>query len=209
MKTVGQILSEKRRLLNLSLAEVEKETKIRQKYLEAIEADRFTKIAQSVSISGFVRSYAQFLGLPVDNILAIFRRDFEAEKKNRIIPESLSQKQENNFYWTPKATAILFLSLILAAGLFFGIKQYVILSGAPPVEIFSPADGQIFKEKVLVFGKTDRDATVKIDSIPILVSQDGSFKEETILPKGENIILIEATSRQGKKRVINRKVKVE
>lgn len=209
MKTVGQILSEKRRLLNLSLAEVEKETKIRQKYLEAIETDQFTKIAQSVSISGFVRSYAQFLDLPVDNVLAIFRRDFEAEKKNRIIPESLSQKQENSFCWTPKATAILFLSLILAAGIFFGIKQYVVLSGAPPLQIISPVEGQIFKEKVLVSGKTDRDATVKIDSIPILVSQDGSFKEETVLPKGENIIFIEATNRQGKKRVVNRKVKVE
>lgn len=209
MKTVGQILSEKRRLLNLSLAEVEKEIKIRQKYLEAIETDQFTKIAQSVSISGFVRSYAQFLDLPVDNILAIFRRDFEAEKKNRIIPESLSPKQENNFYWTPKATAILFLSLILTAGIFFGVKQYVILSGAPPLQITSPVEGQIFKEKVLVLGKTDRDATVKIDGIPILVSQDGSFKEETVLPKGENIIFIEATSRQGKKRMVNRKVKVE
>lgn len=209
MKTVGQILSEKRQLLNLSLAEAEKETKIRQKYLEAIEADQFAKIAQSVSVSGFVRSYAQFLNLPVDNVLAIFRRDFEAEKKNRLVPEGINQNQESKFYWTPKATAILFISLILIAGTYLGIRQYGVLSGAPPLQITSPIEGQIFKEKVLVSGKTDRDATVKIDSIPILVSQDGSFEEETILPKGENIVLIEATSRQGKKRVVNRKVKVE
>ncbi len=82
-------------------------------------------------------------------------------------------------------------------------------SSAPPLEIFSPVEGQNFKEKVVVWGKTDKDASVRIDGTVISISEDGSFKEEIVLSRGDNLITIETINRQGKKRVVSRKVKVE
>lgn len=209
MKTVGQILSEKRQELGLSLMDVEKETKIRQKYLEAIEKNEFAQISETVSAEGFVRNYAQVLGLPTEKVLAIFRRDFDTKAKAEILPKGINPQNNPKFYWTPKLTAGLIIVLLLFLGVFLGLRQYLSFSGAPPLEVFSPVEGQSIKGIVEVAGRTDKDATVRIDGVPILVSEDGSFKEETVLPKGENVILIEATSRQGKKRIINRKVKVE
>lgn len=211
MKTVGQILSEKRNQLGLSLLEVEKETKIRRKYLEAIEKDDFSFIPEITVVKGFIRNYSQFLGLLPENALAIFRRDFPEKYKDQIVPQQIIETVENEkmFRWTPKLTLIVLTALVLLAISFFAARQYLYLSSAPPLQLFSPQEKEIIKGVIEVYGKTDKDAAVKIDNIPVPVSEDGGFKEEIVLPKGENVITIEAVNRQGKKRVLNRQVVVE
>ena len=210
MRTVGEILAEKRKELGLSLEEIEKETKIRRRYLEAIEKNEFSKVAESTVVKGFIRNYAQALGLVPETALAVFRRDFRENQKGQIIPRGMVEPlAKTGFYWTPKLTVISFLSLLFLAFAFFLIRQYWGFSSAPPLEVYSPKDGQVVKEKVLVSGKTDKDATVKIDGTLISITEDGSFKEEVVLPRGENVLTIEAANRQGKKRIVNRQVKVE
>jgi cytoskeletal protein RodZ len=210
MRTVGEILSAKRKELNLSLAEIEKETKIRQKYLEAIEINEFGKIGESTIVKGFIRNFAQALSLPAENVLAVFRRDFQENEKGQIIPRGMvNPLDEKSYWWTPKHTFFVGLAILLGGFIFFFARQYLSFSSAPPLEVHSPIDGQVVREKVEVSGKTDRDASVKIDGMLIAVSQDGTFREEIVLPRGENILTIETINRQGKKRVVNRKVKVE
>lgn len=209
MRTVGEILSEKRKDLGLKLEDIEKVTKIRLKYLEAIEKNNFFQIAESTIAKGFIRNYAIVLGLSPENILAVFRRDFRENEKGQIIPRGMVEPLgERKFYWTPKATFILVIFLLIGSFAFFFIKQYLRFSSPPPLEVTSPKEGQVFKERLEVSGKTDKDASVKIDGTLISISDDGRFKEEIILPRGDNVVTIEAVNRQGKKTVINRKIKV-
>ena len=210
MRTVGEIIFEKRKQLGVELEDIEKETKIRKKYLEAIEKNDFTKINESTIVKGFVRNYAQALGLPAENVLAVFRRDFRENERGQIIPRGMIEPlSEKSFYWTPKATIITFLLIVISGFIFFFVKQYLGFSSAPPLEITSPVDNQVIKEKVVVSGKTDKDASVKIDGTLISISEDGSFKEEIVLPRGDNVLTIESANRAGKKRIVNLKVKVE
>jgi cytoskeletal protein RodZ len=210
MRTVGEILSEKRKALGLSLEEIEKETKIRRKYLEAIEKNNFGVIAESTIVKGFIRNYAQALGLEVGSTLAVFRRDFCENQKGQIIPRGMVESLvEKTFFWTPKATIVFGLSLLILGFVFFFVRQYVGFSSAPPLEVTLPKDDQLFKEKVVVAGKTDKDASVKIDGTLISIAEDGSFREEVILPRGENMVVIETANRQGKKRMVSRRVKIE
>lgn len=210
MRTVGEILSEKRQELGLTLEELEKETKIRRKYLEAIEKNNFSPIPEGAFLKGFIRNYSQALGLPADNILAVFRRDFQENAKGQIVPRGMVEPlNKRDFCWTPKLTILALVFLSIAGLTVFFVKQYLAFSSAPSLEIFSPVEGQMLKGKVEVIGKTDKDASIKIDGSLILVSKDGNFKEEIILPKGENVLTIEAANRQGKKRVASVKIKVE
>lgn len=210
MRTVGEILSEKRKALGLTLQDIEKETKIRSKYLEAIEKNDFSKIVESTIVKGFVRNYALALDLPPENLLAVFRRDFLENEKGQIIPRGIVKPlNEEKFYWTPKATFILVAFVLIGSFIFFFVRQYLRFSSAPLLQVFTPKEGQIFQEKIEVTGKVDKDASVKIDGTLISVSDDGQFKEEIILPRGDNIVTIEAVNRQGKKTVINRKIKVK
>jgi len=210
MRTVGEILSEKRRSLGLSLEEIGKETKIRPKYLEAIEKNNFSSFGQSTTVKGFIRNYAQVLGLSPENTLAVFRRDFAENEKGQIIPQGVVEPlDEQQFYWTPKLTFIAIVVLLLGGFVFFFFRQYTRFNSPPFLEISSPADEQIFKEKIVVSGKTDKDASVRIEGTLITVAEGGSFKEEIVLPRGENILTIEASNRRGRKRTVNVKVKVE
>lgn len=210
MRTVGEILSEKRKSLGLSLEGIEKETKIRAKYLEAIERNDFFSFPQSTTVKGFIRNYAQVLGLSAENILAVFRRDFVENEKGQIIPRGmLKPLDEKRFCWTPKLTFIVIVFLLIGGFVFFFFRQYLKFNSAPFLEVFSPVDGQVFKEKIIVSGKTDKDASVMVDGTLITISENGDFKEEIVLPRGDNIVTIEAINRQGKKNVVSRKIKVD
>ena len=210
MRTVGEILSEKRKQLGLSLENIEKETKIRKKFLEAIEKNNFPQIEGSTVVKGFIRNYALILNLDPENLLAVFRRDFRENEKGQIIPRSMVEPlKKDKFYWTPKATFILIFSLLLGGFAFLFVRQYFKFSSAPSLQLLSPEEGEIFKEKVLVLGKTDKDVSVKVDGTLISVSDNGQFSEQIVLPRGDDIVTIEAINRQGKKTTINRKVKIE
>lgn len=210
MRIVGEILSEKRAELGYSLEQIEKETKIRKHYLEAIEKNDFTFLPESTVVKGFIRNYAQYLGLVPENVLAVFRRDFRENEKGQIIPRGMVEPlSEKGFYWTPKLTLILFFSVLIIGFGFFFLRQYLSFSSAPPLEVTSPVEGQTYQEKIPVIGKTDKDASVKINGTLISITENGSFKEEIVLPQGENVVVIESANRKGQKRVIERRIKVE
>jgi hypothetical protein len=210
MRSVGQILQEKRSFLNKSFEEIEKETKIRKKYLELLEKNDFLPIKDISTVKGFIRNYAQALELNPDELLAIFRRDYSLDEKGQIVPKNMINAGASpNLYWTPKITAIFLGVLFLSLISFFLFKQYSNYSSPPFLEVITPLENQIIKEKVVVSGKTEKDAVVKIDGIPVLVNKDGFFEEEVILPRGESILTIDSTNRQGKTRTINRKLTIE
>jgi cytoskeletal protein RodZ len=61
--TVGLSLKHTREGKNVSLDEVSRATKIRKEFLVAIEADRLDSLPGDVFARGFVRSYADYLGM--------------------------------------------------------------------------------------------------------------------------------------------------
>jgi cytoskeleton protein RodZ len=63
MSELGRLLAEARAAKELSLADVEAATRIRQKYLEALETGAYTALPRGAVARGFLRTYARFLGL--------------------------------------------------------------------------------------------------------------------------------------------------
>lgn len=70
---IGGILRKAREFKNLTLADVEETTKIRSKYLGAMERNNFTQLPPGIYGSAFVRTYARFLGLDTDELAALYR----------------------------------------------------------------------------------------------------------------------------------------
>jgi cytoskeletal protein RodZ len=69
MNDIGSQLRQAREAQDLSLEIVQKATRIKRTFLEAIEADRFEDLPGPVQVRGFVRSYASYLGLDPDQLL--------------------------------------------------------------------------------------------------------------------------------------------
>ena len=60
---IGAILRERREAMGVTLAEAEVATRIRQKYLSALESDEWDLLPGEVVGRGFLRNYATYLGL--------------------------------------------------------------------------------------------------------------------------------------------------
>src|ERR1700722_13636388 len=63
MASIGDTLRRERERRNLQLDQVSHELKISQKFLEAIEEERFERLPAGVFAKSFVRQYARMLGL--------------------------------------------------------------------------------------------------------------------------------------------------
>jgi transcriptional regulator with XRE-family HTH domain len=69
MQSLGALLRERREAMGVTLAEVEVATRIRQKYLSAIEADEWHLLPGEVVGRGFLRNYAGYLGLEPNEVM--------------------------------------------------------------------------------------------------------------------------------------------
>lgn len=65
---IGPALEKARRQHGLSLEEVEQATKIRKRYLQGLENDDYGVLPDAVYVQGFVKTYANYLGLDGDHL---------------------------------------------------------------------------------------------------------------------------------------------
>lgn len=211
MKTVGQILKEHREIKLYTLDDVEKTTKIRKELLEALEADDYSKLPPSTFVQGFIKNYGKFLNLNQAKLLAIFRRDFEAQKHPPIVLESFANPlNQSKLKLTPSRILGLAIALVVIGFftyLWFEYRQFI---GGPSLEISSPADQQTVDiPVVLVNGKTEPEVKVIVNNQEISVGQDGSFHQEIKLSQSVNVITIIAQGKFGQAAKVERTVIVK
>ncbi len=72
MMELGQLLRQNREAKELSLAEVEAQTRIRQRYLAALEAGDWGELPNEIVARGFLHTYTRFLGLDPAELLSQF-----------------------------------------------------------------------------------------------------------------------------------------
>lgn len=72
MPALGERFRAAREARGLSLSDVSEQIRIRSVYLAAIEDENWTSIGAPVYIRGFLRTYARFLGLDPEEVVATF-----------------------------------------------------------------------------------------------------------------------------------------
>lgn len=125
MKTVGEIIKTARKSKGLTIKQVASATKIRPAFLTAIEADDFSRFESKTIFRGFIKNYAEYLGLPSESVLAVFKRDFVDKKEVKTFI------CESGFCWTPKLTVILIITLFALLLAVYLLKQYLSLQTSP------------------------------------------------------------------------------
>src|SRR5581483_8766012 len=87
---IGESLAAARRAQRLELADVEALTRIRQRQLAALEAERFDLLPGRAYTRAFLRTYAGALGLDADHFVAEFEERYpapdDAEQMPRLLP---------------------------------------------------------------------------------------------------------------------------
>jgi cytoskeletal protein RodZ len=89
---VGQALREARKERGIKLSEVERVTKIRVKFLRAMEEDRWDDLPAPAYARGFLSTYARFLDLDDQALVDQYKRTAEPTAKAEPIPYQVVQR---------------------------------------------------------------------------------------------------------------------
>jgi cytoskeletal protein RodZ len=201
---IGQILKKRRQSLRLSLTDVEIATKIRGKYLIAIEDSDYEKLSHDIYSKGFVQSYGDFLGLNG----RIMAGQYLAERGG--LPDERPKpigRQPKSLVITPKLVIIVVALLVLASVLSYLGWQVSTLAAAPRLEIVNPASDQVIEGSLAdISGKATLGADVFVNDAPVLTDAGGNFSEKIALQDGVNSIKVMAKNKLGKSTTVTRSI---
>lgn len=212
-KSLGKTLSCARKKKNISLEKAELDTKIRIKYLKALEEDDYKKIPPDVYSVGFLSRYAMYLGLDKKQCVKKYQQEkllfaqlerkkfrINTSKINLISPGCSDKFQEKmKFVITPQifVTAfVVFIVLGMLSYIWFQVKSF---AAAPPLELNNPNEQIVVSNNTIeVTGTTDPTANLYINNQAVSIDEAGKFKQLVNLNKGINTIEIKAQNKANK-----------
>ncbi len=111
--------------------------RIRYEYLEAIEAGAFERLPGTTYAHGFLRTYAEFLGLDGDEIVERFKQEMHGteSKPELVFPEPVAETR------IPSGAIILISAVLL--GLAYGGWFYLSNQGKSVADLIPPLPGQL------------------------------------------------------------------
>jgi cytoskeletal protein RodZ len=112
MGELGQLLRATREEKGFTLDEVERHTRIRAKFVRALEEESYQDLPTPGHVSGFLRSYALYLGLDVDEVRAIYNK--ETSNRKLFEPGIFHPKDIDLAPRRPLLKASLVLGLVIA-----------------------------------------------------------------------------------------------
>jgi hypothetical protein len=93
MAEIGSTLREARMRARIDISEVEARTKIRAKYLRAIENEEWDLLPGPVYIKSFLRTYGDYLGLDSRMLIDDYKRRYERPADNELQPIAPSSRE--------------------------------------------------------------------------------------------------------------------
>jgi cytoskeletal protein RodZ len=204
-KTLGEKLRLLRRGQAVSLDMMERDTHIQRRYLEALERGLYEDLPEPMYARNFIRSYARVLGADETYLLELY--EDECGRCDLVGPMQTPRQKVRT------ARMMIFnrfLKLALIASVAFIIVGYFgwqisELMASPEVVVFTPEDQLLTHEaSIIVSGLVDGEATVYVNTIPVVVDQDAMFSSTVDLQEGLNVISIEAERRYSRRTLVER-----
>ncbi|MCG0278339.1 MAG: DUF4115 domain-containing protein [Thermanaeromonas sp.] len=133
MGKIGEVLRRAREEKGITLREAEEATKIRLKYLDALEREEFAQLPGRVYAIGFLRNYARYLGLEWQELVEELKKQWPDEEESRPASSSTIQEKSANRGFLSRWLGVLLVLLLLWA-LNQGYNRYrVSLEGSAPL----------------------------------------------------------------------------
>lgn len=206
-ETLGRIFETTRMRLGVTLTDAERSTRVRAKYLEALETGQFDQLPEAVYALGFVRRYAEFLDLDPRSLTNQFRQEEIAQRKLGLPapeaePNLLAINQgprQSQFVITPKlfwVSASCLLILTVFSYLWWQIQGFM---AAPQLAVDLPGPELVVSSPTIeIAGVTEGNAYLTINAEPVAIDPQGNFKQEVRLEPGVNTIEVAAKNRLNK-----------
>jgi cytoskeletal protein RodZ len=181
----------------VDLYRAERDTKIRARYLGALERGDYKDLPGAVYTKGFLRNYALYLGLDPDDVLLQWRRergDVKEQAPAIVVPRPIAAPRQGLTFSPSLVVAALLTVVIVAFGVYLGV-QVLRFAKPPTIAVTQPATAVIDVDesatKYTLQGVTLPGATVSIatpgrDPYQVTATSDGAWATEVDLRRGRN-----------------------
>ena len=209
MLRFGQRLRDARVEKGLTIEEVARATKIRSHFIESLERGEYAALPAAAYTVGFVKNYVAFLGLPLKQSLAIFRREYDHEESLHVLPQSFTNRKiQRKTLRLSRIFAVGALLFVLLLG--YALFQYRYAFLNPSLTISSPTENQrITTDIIPISGTVGQNALVYVNGTSVLVDNAGHFQKNVGVFPGNDIIEVKAVNNFGRQTIIRRHIAVK
>jgi cytoskeletal protein RodZ len=220
LASLGEQLRAQRERKSITLEQAAADTRIREKFLKALEEGDYPSLPGAVYTRGFLRNYSDYLDLQTDELVVLYQQE-----RGGAPPEPAPKRSNFKAYRPVVHQSLIFRPVILVpviviafVGLFVGYLYYQFSTFAvkPRLEITDPAtDVIVTNSSLLLRGITVPEGRLTVSIIPgpdiidLKPDADGRFSVTVTLKPGANHIEAEILDATGKTNRVSRTVQYQ
>ncbi|MDP8904935.1 MAG: DUF4115 domain-containing protein [Chloroflexota bacterium] len=202
---VGELLQIARERKGVDLFRAERDTKIRLKYLAALEDSAYAELPPLVYTKGFLRNYAIYLGLEPEDIITRWRDETQVGRRHErpVVappPRPLAAPRRPVLVTPGVLVALMFTLMVIAIFGWIGWQLLRFVGEVPTVSVtYPPALVSVVEEDSIVLsGVSGPRAEITITTPDgqrrsAIADENGRWSREVLLAKGRNDFTVVAT----------------
>jgi cytoskeletal protein RodZ len=199
---LGEVLRTAREARDVDLARVERDTKIRARYLQALEDGDYAELPGAVYTKGFLRNYGAYLGLDTEYLVDLYRLESSQPTSERpsvpTPPRPISTRRSRPLVVTPGAIMAALLTVGVAIFIIYIALELVTFARTPDLEITAPAGNVNGWDELeyTIIGVTEPNSRVSVTGLTenptVTADASGNFTIVVGLVPGSNQIKVKA-----------------
>jgi cytoskeletal protein RodZ len=125
LSELGQLLRKARVEKGISLDDMQETTKIRKRYLEAIEEGNYKLLPGNFYVRAFIKSYSECVGLDPNEVLQLYSNVIPAKELDTQVEPNPRKRTaiKTRDQWSKRVTTLVFISFIIVI---IGLMYYFI-----------------------------------------------------------------------------------
>lgn len=198
---LGEVLRAARELRGVDLARVERDTKIRSRYLSALERGEYRELPGPVYTKGFLRNYGLYLGLDPEYLTDLYRLETNgssAERAKPAPPRPMAIRRPRALIVTPGAIAAALLTAVVIGIVGYIAYEVVTFARVPVLTLTQPTNDvpDYHQTSYTIVGVAPPNSTITVDGLrenPVVTANaQGHFSVVIKLVPGSNVITLVA-----------------
>jgi cytoskeletal protein RodZ len=202
---LGDALREQRERMGIRIQQAAEDTRIREKFLQAIESGDYQSLPGTVYTKGFLRNYAEYLNLDAEEMVALYTGERGGPEPARSF-SPMKPLVKRSFIFTPTVLGpvVVLAGVLLFVGYVY--YQFTNFAVAPRVDITDPPGDAVSQTaEYIVKGKTNPEGRITVRTSPGLdtindlhPATDGTFSVTVPLKPGPNHVEVQVLDPSGK-----------
>lgn len=198
---LGEVLRTAREAKGVDLARVERDTKIRARYLTALEEGDYAELPGPVYTKGFLRNYGAYLGLDSEYLVDLYRLESAqpvTDKPTMPVPPRPIATRRRRLVVTPGTVVWALLTIFVAGFVIYFVREFATFARTPDLRITDPA-GDIAGYQQMqysIVGVTEPNSRITVDGLrenpSTTADARGNFTIQVALVPGSNVITLVA-----------------